>query len=85
MACDMATTGGVFDWRVPTMRELATLVNVRASEPAVDGTAFPGVPAFRDLFCAQRGWALHFNQGTGWTEASLDVDNRWIRCVRGAP
>ena len=44
--CRSLSAGGFSSgWRLPSMKELRTLVDESASNPAIDGTAFPGLPA----------------------------------------
>lgn len=44
--CRSLSAGGFSSgWRLPNMKELRTLVDESASNPAIDGTAFPGLPS----------------------------------------
>jgi hypothetical protein len=74
------------DWRLPSMPELVTLVDERTSNPAIDGSAFPGTPAesfwTSSLFGNKSGeaWHVEFNRGSalyGLLKATYRV-----RCVR---
>jgi Protein of unknown function (DUF1566) len=40
--CQNATTGGITDWRLPSIGELLTLVDEGQSNPSIDETVFPG-------------------------------------------
>jgi hypothetical protein len=40
--CDSLSLATFSDWRLPTVKELATIVDYRATSPAVDVNAFPG-------------------------------------------
>ncbi len=42
--CDAYSAGGRYDWRVPTVAELATLAVSQASPPNIDHAAFPNTP-----------------------------------------
>jgi hypothetical protein len=75
-------------WRLPTLKELQTLVDPRAVNPALDTTAFPGAtryyfwsatPAAAD---ATRAWVVQFDGGNGFvfTHATTSTDK--VRCVR---
>jgi hypothetical protein len=65
-------------WRVPSIRELNSIVNYTASNPAIDGTAFPTTPSL--YFWASSPyqyntafvWCVDFNYGTA-TAAHTDV------------
>jgi hypothetical protein len=41
----LGTTLGGSGWRVPTVKELATLVDYSRASPTIDSTAFPSFPA----------------------------------------
>jgi hypothetical protein len=74
-------------WRLPTGKELITLVDVSVAypEPTIDSTAFPGTPA--DYFWSMtpfegtpgNAWAVSFNYGgpDGYYVSAL----HYARCV----
>jgi hypothetical protein len=74
-------------WRQPTMAELVTLVDFRASAaPFIDTTVFPGTPS--SLFwtatalagSTSQAWGVHFDSGDG---NAVDITSKgYIRCVR---
>ena len=73
--------------RLPTVKELTTLVDYAANPPpAIDLTAFPGTPA--EVFwtsTAQLGstsvaWIIDFGPGVTKTDIVTDMDD--VRCVR---
>ena len=83
--CSQLKLGGNQRWRVPTLAELLTLVDERASSPMIDRAAFPGTPA--DAFWTsstfanghELAWYVRFDRGSGlmggWS-------NRFhVRCV----
>lgn len=74
-------------WRQPTMAELVTLVDFRASAaPLIDTASFPGTPSA--LFWTStpltgsttEAWAINFDNGTG---SGTDTTSKgYVRCVR---
>ena len=73
-------------WRLPSVKELQTIVDVTLSNPAIDGTAFPGTPV--DTFWtsspvaggASQVWAVNFADGTQFGPAVSTATR--VRCVR---
>ena len=80
------------DWRLPTRRELQTLVYADGSNPSIDPTYFPNTPASSTVFSffwsgssyvpiPLRAWAVLFLDGyTDAIDKSLDA---YVRLVRG--
>ena len=73
-------------WRLPTKKELETLVDFRAVNPSIDVTAFPSTPAAAfwtsTLFAGSlsRAWYVSFDTGSS---GSFDVPAAYgVRCVR---
>lgn len=73
-------------WRVPSIKELLTIVDESRWGPAIDPVAFPGTPS--DYFWTSSPlatfpmfvWTVFFGKGTA---AFFDVSNpRLVRCVR---
>jgi hypothetical protein len=85
--CTSIANGGFNDWRVPTWIELVSIIDYGRTAPAIDPTAFPGVPS--DWFWSSSvvgvsglQQSVYFFQGnvvgldTGMTQL-------WrVRCVR---
>jgi len=91
--CDGLTLAGVSGWRVPTFKELETLVDERHFSPAIDPIAFPSTPAVNPgdgLFWsstpfvkfAQRdqSFTVDFFDGIGQTVTTSSLG--FVRCVR---
>jgi hypothetical protein len=72
-------------WRIPTMRELATIVDIHQIALMIDGTAFPGTQAdwywsSTPAVLASNAWAVDFySAGTGYFPMSTSY---LVRCVR---
>ena len=78
-----AAVGG---WRLPTIKELQTLVDERGTTVAIDGTAFPNTPALAfwsaspSAADATKAWAVHFQKGQAVTGAT--TSSYRLRCVK---
>lgn len=80
-------------WRLPSLKELETLVDVRSYAPAIDGTAFPNTPAsgpsangfWSSSLTASLStfaWGVAFDYGYDYSY-NLDPYNVYrVRCVR---
>jgi hypothetical protein len=74
-------------WRIPTLKELATLVDVTVSPPGptLDQVAFPGTPAAFTWSASPsfdtpgQTWMLDFSTGGAGTD--LPAQAHWVRCV----
>ncbi|MDP9034451.1 MAG: DUF1566 domain-containing protein [Myxococcota bacterium] len=74
------------NWRLPSLNELMTLVDITRVDPAVDPTAFPSTPS--DFFWSvsasaapvATAWGVNFNRGSAGASA-IDNASR-VRCVR---
>jgi hypothetical protein len=73
-------------WRLPTIKELQTIVDDSQANPAIDQTAFPSTPA--DWFWSSSplagsssvAWGVYFNSGdTDYGDVSY---TNYVRCVR---
>jgi len=72
-ACSKLTLGGHADWRLPTIRELLTLVDYERHEPAIDTDAFKCEAAYywtstpAAYSPGESAWLVYFGSGgAGW-------------------
>ena len=77
-------------WRVPNIKELASLVDEGRAEPAIDKLRFPATPAAwfwtstPDASDAAYTWYVHF--GTGYSgHHGFRLDRHALRLVRSGP
>jgi hypothetical protein len=81
-----ASLGGA-GWRLPTVRELASIADYTRSIPAIDPNAFPGTPS--SLFWSATPSASYPNQwyavdfGAGFASYYPSTVQGYVRCVRG--
>lgn len=85
--CSNLTYCGHSDWRLPTRKELFTLVNFGRVNPAIDTDAFPGVPSAYFWSSSSHlghtpgnAWGVYF--GNGLVGANNKAHNGSARCVR---
>ncbi|HRI64774.1 MAG TPA: DUF1566 domain-containing protein [Polyangium sp.] len=85
--CDTLDLAGQTDWRVPSMKELQTIVDEKRTNPAMDPTAFPNAP--NGNYWTYAKWVgapssdpriVAFDHGNSY-HAALPGDN-YVRCVR---
>ena len=75
------------DWRMPTQRELRTLVHAVGSSPSIDLSYFPNTPA--SYFWTGSSYALDPDQAwfvlfdDGYAAAFYKADDNYVRLVRG--
>jgi hypothetical protein len=84
--CAALDLDGHDDWRLPNIKELFTIVDYKASSPAIDGTAFPSTPNVQfwasTPYRNNYGWAwtVDFLDGQGKTPPTSE--QHLVRCVR---
>jgi hypothetical protein len=86
-AINNAKFGGFSDWRLPTVKELAYLVNHGTYRPAIDTACFPNTISFGYWSCTTNAhfkglaWCVYFFIGN--TSNSEKSDSHYVRAVRG--
>jgi Protein of unknown function (DUF1566) len=93
--CEALSWAGKDDWRLPNIKELSSIVDVRHYDPAIDTTVFPGVPApVSGDDVEPSDWSSSSLDGDGW-DVSFAFDGSYsspeagaspsghVRCVRG--
>ena len=91
--CNFLMLAGTAGWRVPTYKELETLVDERHFGPAIDPIAFPSTPAlapgdgvfwsstpFVKFSQRTQSFAVDFFDGRGQTVTTSNL--QFVRCVR---
>ena len=85
--CDGLQLGGASTWRLPSLAELVSLIDVTRYDPAVDPIAFADTPA--EFFWtsspyvgppADYTWRVSFQVGTSSVAANTQAAR--VRCVR---
>jgi len=82
--------GSVSDWRMPTIKELASIVDLGTNEPSIDTRFFPGTMSSLSAFYWSStsgadltgvAWGVHFRSGYGHDDAK--DSSYFVRAVRG--
>jgi hypothetical protein len=86
--CAGLTLGGVSGWRLPTVKELFSLVDftIAYPGPTIDQTAFPNTPAewfwTSSPYAGSSGYAWHVNFSYGFSNYGDVGSDYRVRCVR---
>jgi hypothetical protein len=89
--CARLTLDNSTAWRLPTLRELVTLLDPRAQNPAIDRTAFPSTPFSEPYWtsteyqkksgtCKNCTWLVNFGEGSAGPYDLTAMQGR-VRCV----
>jgi hypothetical protein len=84
--CPMLTLATHGDWRLPTLIELTSIVDLGQSSPSINVTSFPATPAAAFWSSSPvagpsgYGWSVSF--GLGGTSSSDVTTAGDVRCVR---
>ncbi len=85
--CDDSDYGGHEDWRLPTPKELLTIVDNGKVAPAVDPSFFPNHSNDRFwtsmLYAEDSGKAWFIDFGSGYAEKIETSKSYYVSCVRG--
>lgn len=84
--CNALVAGSTDDFRLPTMKELETLIDERALDPAVDSAAFPDTPS--EQYWSSSTWSASADQAwfvlfyDGYALYAAVTEQYRARCVR---
>ena len=85
-SCATLPLGGHSDWRVPSLIELASIVDFGEQEPSINSTFFPGTPGSAFWSTApvitKTGWRRVIVFASGFSDASDPTAMLYVRCVR---
>ena len=75
-------------WRLPTARELGTIIDYGKTNPAIDSEIFPDTPGqlfwTANVYDFEKNWAVNFLKGeTTGNRTTGSQSYLYVRCVRG--
>ena len=90
-ACEWLTLGGYYDWRLPSQRELNSIIDFNEYDPAINQTAFPNTMSYYYWSSSTQqmqtpyAWYVNFTTGeeTGSFPLPTKMSTWFVRAVRG--
>lgn len=79
---------GKDDWRVPTKKELDSIIELSCTDPAINETVFPATSSGSYWSSSQyarnslQAWAVNFNSGNDTNSGKANSTNHDVRLVR---
>jgi Protein of unknown function (DUF1566) len=87
LLCNESKLNGKMNWRLPSTKELQTIVEERFAKPMIDPAVFPNTPNGRYWTSSAAGGAgstngVYLEMGDGTTEHAASGEPFFVRCVR---
>jgi len=84
--CQNLSLGGMSDWRLPTKKELESIVDRRATDPAIDSAVFPNTPSeffwSSTLYAGNSSYKWYVSFPAGRSFVDIVQGAYRVRCVR---